>query len=161
MKVLTVKRIWAAAFLSVLALSILLFNWPKVRAYRQSVLIASALRGDTARMKFLLAVGAKADDPECETSRCFTPLVAAADAGRAEAAKLLIERGANVNRKLKAGQTALMFAAYHGHIDIVSLLLSKGADVNAECEGDTALQYAKRQGYIDIANLLMTAGARK
>lgn len=62
-------------------------------------------------------------------SRGFHPLMVVARQGHADAAKLLIERGAAVNaRHAISGNTALMEAAIGGHDEIVRLLLDKGAD---------------------------------
>lgn len=112
-------------------------------------------------MKLLMAVGADVNEFECQTVRCRTPLIAAAQGGRCEALQLLLTRGAAVNNKMKRGQTALMFASYYGHTEAVKLLLSNGADVNADFEGDTALSWAKQKGHREIADLLIATGATR
>jgi len=69
-----------------------------------------------------------------------TPLLVAATFGRAEAAKFLIEKGANVNASSNDGATALHGAAFFCHAEIVKLLLDKGAKVNAKnIRGETPL----------------------
>jgi hypothetical protein len=69
-----------------------------------------------------------------------TPLLVAATFGRAEAAKFLIEKGANVNTSSNDGATALHGAAFFCHAEIVKLLLDKGAKVNAKnIRGETPL----------------------
>ena len=63
--------------------------------------------------------------------------------GHEEVVKLLIEKGAEVNRTDKAGVTALMAASEQGHGEIVKLLIEKGAEVNRTDEaGETALMVA-------------------
>lgn len=63
----------------------------------------------------------------------MTPLQNACYKGRHDVAKLLIERGADVNsNKHVHGYTALMFAALGGHVRVVSLLLENGADPSAK-----------------------------
>lgn len=121
----------------------------------------AATRGNIASMKVLLAVGADANEFECQTDRCRTPLIAATQAGQYEAVQLLLERAANVNTRMKRGQTALMFASYYGHSELVKLLLASGADVNASFEGDTALTWAKQKGHTEIVNLLIVGGAKR
>ena len=57
-----------------------------------------------------------------------TALMLASSIGSLQIAKLLIERGANVNAvETFRGQTALMWAAAENHPDIVDLLLAHGA----------------------------------
>ena len=69
-----------------------------------------------------------------------TPLLVAATFGRADAAKLLIEKGANVNARSNDGATALHGAAFFCHTEIVRLLLGKGAVVDAKnIRGETPL----------------------
>ena len=50
--------------------------------------------------------------------------------GHEEVVKLLIEKGAEVNRTGKAGVTALLAASLQGQGEIVRLLIEKGAEVN-------------------------------
>ncbi len=69
-----------------------------------------------------------------------TPLLVAATFGRVEAAKFLIEKGANVNATSNDGATALHGAAFFCHTEIVKLLLGKGAVVDAKnIRGETPL----------------------
>ncbi len=69
-----------------------------------------------------------------------TPLLVAATFGRVKAAKLLIEKGANVNAKSNDGATALHGAAFFCHTEVVQLLLAKGADANAKnIRGETPI----------------------
>jgi len=55
----------------------------------------------------------------------------AAEIGRKDAIKVLIERGADVDARDSDGDTALMKAAVTGRDEIVVLLLANGADINA------------------------------
>ena len=55
----------------------------------------------------------------------------------------LLEKGADVNKQNKLGETALMYAIHNNHVDSALLLLNKGADVNKQNElGETALMLA-------------------
>jgi len=49
-------------------------------------------------------------------------------------AKLLLEKGADVDSKASDGQTPLSLAAANGHEDVVKLLLENRADVHAQGE---------------------------
>jgi uncharacterized protein len=161
-KIITLKRVGgAAAFIVAITFSLLLFNWPNAQAYRQSLLIDAALRGYIGRMKLILAIGAKADEPACQGDYCPTPLVTAALAGHPNAVQLLLDHGAIVDRKSRRGQTALIAAAFNGHTETVKLLISKGADVNSEFDGCTALGFAKLRGHVEVVNLLLNKGANR
>jgi len=59
---------------------------------------------------------------------------------KTDLARLLIDRGADINAKDKEGRTPLMAAISRGNIQIVRMLLDEGADVNIHDEsGITAL----------------------
>ncbi len=76
----------------------------------------------------------------------MTPLHEAAAMGHLEVARLLLERGADVNAKNKHGFTPLHFAAGIGHTDVAKLLLEHGADVNAKDEhGRTPADIARER----------------
>jgi ankyrin repeat protein len=70
--------------------------------------------------------------------------------GRSEGvARLLVERGADVNLAMNsdknAGTTPLMFAAGYKSLPIVKLLVERDANINARNEsGDTALSIAQK-----------------
>ena|SRR3569832_1181801 len=161
-KIITIQQARGiAAFFITVTFSLILLNLPKTHQYRQTLLIDAALRGHTGRMNLLLALGASADNPACQSDYCLTPLVTAAVAGHSDAVQLLLEYGADVNRKSNAGQTALTAAAYNGHTDIIKILISKGADLNSEYDGCTALGFAKLRGHFEVVTLLLNNGANR
>ncbi|HMJ68596.1 MAG TPA: ankyrin repeat domain-containing protein [Cyclobacteriaceae bacterium] len=57
-----------------------------------------------------------------------SPLISASVFGKPEAAKILLDAGADVNFQNNDGSTALHTAAFFCHKDIVAMLLEKGAD---------------------------------
>jgi ankyrin repeat protein len=93
----------------------------------------------------------------------FTALHLAAFFGEEDAAKLLVERGAQVNlvaRNANIHVTPLHSAAAGSHSEIVKLLLEHGADPNAAQDGGfTALHSAAQNGDRESAEALLEAGA--
>lgn len=86
----------------------------------------------------------------------ITPLQNACYKGRHDVAKLLIERGGDVNsQKHVHGYTSLMFAALGGHVRVVSLLLEQGADPSVRNSVNrTAAQMAAFVGQHKTANVI-------
>ena len=77
-----------------------------------------------------------------------------------DAARFLLDAGADVNTRDKAGETPLIQAAGLGYQEIVALLLEHGAEVNTPNEDEeTALFKAVRSGHIEICGTLLAAGA--
>jgi len=92
------------------------------------------------------------------------PLHMAAENGRPEAVKMLIEAGAVVNSSReyagKTGVTALHLSVLRGHNDTINTLLSYGASANvSDSEGTTPLHIAARSGLVDVAEVLLQRGA--
>jgi Ankyrin repeats (3 copies) len=91
-----------------------------------------------------------------------SPLALAAQAGRTEAVKLMLDYGADIDAENIYGWTPLMLATYEGHTDIVSILVERDANLKLEDAyhpGKTALQIAKEEGHLDIVEILKKAGA--
>ena len=76
-------------------------------------------------------------------------------------AKLLIDKGANVNARDDTATTPLHNAAIGGHNEIVELLIAKGADVNSKGLGgvNTPLHNAIMKRHKEIVELLIANGA--
>jgi uncharacterized protein len=88
-----------------------------------------------------------------------TPLLFAARSGDADAARFLLEGGADVNDALPDGASALVVAAHSGHGAVGALLLDKGADPNAAAVGYTALHAAVLRADLDLVKALLAHGA--
>jgi ankyrin repeat protein len=73
----------------------------------------------------------------------WTALMFAAQQGSIEAARVLADRGADLNIVDPDGTTALVFAILNAHYDVAALLVEKGADPNiADATGMAALYTA-------------------
>jgi ankyrin repeat protein len=129
-------------------------------------LVLAAEVNNLEAVRALLDAGA---DPRIPTDQGTTALMLAAGGGtdiqrmrlpeeRAtalETAKLLLERGTDVNAVGQYGWTALHAASYQGLTDVIELLVSKGANINEmDAFGQTPLS-------ISMAVLVQDIGARR
>jgi ankyrin repeat protein len=93
----------------------------------------------------------------------FTPLHLACFSGGAAATRLLVERGADLERVSEAEVVQvrpLGTAAFSGDLESARILLDAGADANGEgAGGSTPLQAAEANGFTELANLLRAHGA--
>ena len=77
------------------------------------------------------------------------------DADYVACVRLLLERGADIDKVLPDGRTALFTACMDGRESCARLLIEKGADASKETtHGDTALKIARRRGHAAICALL-------
>jgi uncharacterized protein len=106
------------------------------------------------------------DDPAQATARSgdgFTALHLAIFGGQEEAARLLLERGADANA-LSTNEAVrvppLGTAAFVRSVPLARLLLDSGAEVNGRGDGGfTALHSAAQNGDEELARLLLEQGA--
>mmetsp|Transcript_22890 Transcript_22890/g.73709 ORF Transcript_22890/g.73709 Transcript_22890/m.73709 type:complete len:325 (-) Transcript_22890:5-979(-) len=89
------------------------------------------------------------------------PIFIAAQCGRIEAVRYLLNEGADPNVALVENWISpLNVAAQNGHAAIVKLLIDGGADVNmARADGQTPLLRACQKGHEDCVALLLQANA--
>jgi uncharacterized protein len=123
----------------------------------------AAAIGDVERLRAILD-----DDPSLVNEWSedgFTPLHFAAFFGHPEAARLLAERGADLEARSTNEQFALDARPLHsaaaaGEREVCEVLLDAGADVNAVQHGGyTALLEARQNGNEELAQLLLERGA--
>jgi ankyrin repeat protein len=123
----------------------------------------AAAIGDVGRLRVLLD-----DNPGLATAWSedgFTPLHFAAFFGHPAAAKLLVERGADLEARSTNTQFALDAAPLHsasaaGQLEVCVVLLDAGADVNAVQHGGyTALLDAAANENEELMEFLLERGA--
>ena len=85
-------------------------------------------------------------------------LLAATHANQVDAARLLIQRGADVNAKDDLQDSPFLYAGAHGRLQILRLALAAGADLKSTNRyGGTALIPAAHYGHVDtVRELLQT-----
>ena len=85
--------------------------------------------------------------------RVSTSSIVAAE--RRALAAMLLERGAHLHDRTRAGWDALMIAANYGLTQMVEQLLFKGADSKAaDRKGRSALHLAALKGHTDVVSIL-------
>ncbi|KAH7111654.1 ankyrin repeat-containing domain protein [Dactylonectria estremocensis] len=88
-----------------------------------------------------------------------TALTHAAWLGREGLVELLLENGADPNRRERHGRAALHIAAGDGYSDIVRILVENGADVDTKVHGWTPMLLAAKAWRFQIPDYLITRGA--
>jgi uncharacterized protein len=120
----------------------------------------AATFGDLDRLTELLAEAP--DLVDAMSGDGFTPLHLAAFFGQADAVRLLLARGATVDRNGTGWMTGtpLHAAASGSHAGVVRMLLDAGADPNnRQRHGYTPLHSAAANGDLESIELLLEAGA--
>ncbi len=121
----------------------------------------AAAGGRREVVEFLLAHGANKADLEIRNAWGRTPLCAVArDGGNAEAIKLLISLGANINAADSSGMTPIMLAAWRPYKEVVNVLLDAGADIPVNTpRGQQLLADAASHGLEKLFSRLVEKGA--
>lgn len=129
-----------------------------VRAHSAVPIVDAAFGRDFATVKALVA--RKVDVNQRGRGKT-TALHWAARWNNVEAARVLIEAGADPNVVTTLGATPLYFAAMYGGRDMIDLLLSAKAkpDQPVLANKATPLMYAARVGNLESVRLLLRAGA--
>ncbi len=123
-----------------------------------AALLQAVMDRDPEKIRELLATGVS---PDASNQNGETPLMAAAYLGDEDITRLLLEAGADPDRKEKQwGNTALMYASFRGNLEVVEMLLDYRADPDiSNREGWTALMCAAYAGRPKTVQALLRGGA--
>ena len=126
----------------------------KLGPWQRTHLMYAAMRGNIARMRWLLARGAQLELKDCQGK---TALAVASEFGHLEMVRELITRGASVNTGNKCC-TPLYAASMRGHIQVVRELLARGALLN-EVSWYNSLDVSCSEGHVEVVRELFANGA--
>ena len=116
--------------------------------------VRAAAEGDQKALGLFLAAGFDINSPN---TAGYTGLMVAAERGRVDIIKLLLDHKADPNVAGRDGITALMLAAENNKPEILKLLISRGADPNRQDNnGWTAVLKAAYQGNAACIEILAT-----
>ena len=116
--------------------------------------------GDTEVVKALMDAGANPNETISHMTLAVPVLSRVVQGDDLEAARVLIEHGADPNQKGSRGLTPLMMAAAGSSPATVQFLLEKGASVETRDNiGRTALDWALTRGETETSRILRKAGA--
>lgn len=126
-------------------------------------LILSVMTGDLKSVRSVLKNGSPEEPLNVNAGDKLdsTLLMIAAREGHLEIARILVEKGAEVDATDNDGWTALMYAAWKGHLEVARFLIGNGAEVDASefVFGATALTLAAENGHTEVVRFLVESGA--
>jgi ankyrin repeat protein len=123
---------------------------------RAEALFKAVKDGDVDKVERLLDQDCGLLEARDEDDYNMTLLSVAAEQGRMEVVRLLLDRGAELEARDYEEETALFRAVAYGHEEIVDMLLSRGADARTQKEyAATPLQAASSEGNLGVVRLLV------
>ena len=119
----------------------------------------AAALGDVATMRSALRMGQAVNEADADGWFALA-LAACCGKGMGMPVELLLQAGADMDRRLPNGATPVYLAAQNGHKAAVQKLVAAGADLSIGCGGHTPADIAKKRGFVKVAELLYRAAAR-
>lgn len=131
-------------------------NTAMADAKADQALIVAAGRGDAAAVRTLIAGGASVDARDGQGRTALLAATHAPPGLGTEAAKLLIDAGADVNAKDAIEDSPYLYAAAEGRDDILRMTLVAGADLDSTNRyGGTGLIPAAHHGHLEAVRILL------
>lgn len=141
-------------FVAALALGLVAVAQPLFAQQLLNDLFVAAVNDRPDQVKAILARGVDANSVDANGDPV---IVAAARAGSAGTVDVLLAAKAEVDKRNRWGDTALMVASLNGHGGIAKALRQKGAAVTMK--GWTPLSYAATGGHDDLVRWLLAEGS--
>ena len=127
------------------------FNWYPIHT--------AAKWGNTNILEYMINNRVPVDLKEGQDDR--TPFFCACERGQLDAARILLQYGADINAQSKKGMTPLHQAAYKNEIGIIQFLIENDAELNIRNNyGQTPLDSARRGGNSEAEELISDAGGK-
>ncbi|KAI8759258.1 ankyrin repeat and SAM domain-containing protein 6 [Biomphalaria glabrata] len=124
---------------------------------RTRQLYSACEQGDIDTVQAILDKGCEVDSPLDDEEN--TALQVAASNGNEQIVRLLIMRGAGLDKANSFGWTPLLQAVRYGHTNIVALLHQHHADLHAKTRyGASAMTLAAKGGHIQTVKFLIESG---
>lgn len=124
-------------------------------------LLYAAGGGHNDVVQYLLELGVSVD----VRHNGWTAFLVAAQNGKLETIKLLLQHGADINETVEEqqwkGRNALIIACSEDYSDIVRFLIDRNAELNAKSANDdwTGLMWSIKQGNRELVTMLLEGGA--
>ena len=129
-------------------------NAQRLGFYGDSPVIACCRLGHDEVLALLLTNEVCKADANLANSQDQTPMMVAAEAGKAACVSLLIAHGGDVNKANSQGQTPLFFATRNKHEEVASLLRTNGASLSSTEASQLFFPLCKEGRVEDVRRLL-------
>ena len=127
----------------------------------KTALHRAAISGNDEIIAIIIDVGGIVDEVD---NKGLTPLIYAIGTGLADPVIVLVENGADINKRFEHGRTALFYV--YSKAEVAQVLIEAGADVNAvDNFGKSPLWYARKRSetednIFELIKLLENFGAK-
>jgi ankyrin repeat protein len=137
--------------LAVICCGCILLVFAGCRFFRSDNLNQAVVRGDYESVRNAIARGM---DVNGRGMHAMTPLMKAAEVGRLDICKLLVQHGADANAHNESG-SVLMWAVSSGNEELVHFIVKSGASKSWTNDmGQTAETMARQRGFTNIASIV-------